>query len=481
MSGLIASASPNLSLTHILQIEKILPVERAIDLLAALLYARLNSVEIHGQITPDRVLIIAEQPTKIEILPPDRIGIDPEFSAPEIIDRTDRCDSSDVYSIGLITVYLITGIRPFQLFDSIERRWIWQDYLQQLYPIAGLNQSKFLALLDRSISIDPTARFSSIEQTLKALQDCYSSLAPPPPHWYCCQILVAEKRLTGSVNAIAISPHAPIVATGGEDKQIRLWNLETGRQLLVLTGHQKSISTLAVHPQLPHRLYSSGKDGQIKLWQLDSAVELVSINSNQHKVNALVISADGRYLITAGSDRAIKVWDAHTHTELMSSRHHQLTVNGLAVNPIVHPVQFASVSSDRRVMLWSIARDSPLAILTAHTQPVRTIAFSPDGKFLATGGDDGAIQIWDLDRRQLVDTLSGHHWTVSTLKFLPNTNILISGSWDGSLKFWRLHSWQEIDRLTVYESEVLALAVSFNGRYLVTSGRNLHPKIWRSI
>ncbi len=468
---------PDFRLTDLLQRDKILPVVRTIDLLAALLHARLHPREIHGQITPDRVLIKSEYPLKISILAPDAIGIDPEFSAPELIARQ-VSNRSDIYSIGLITIYLLTGVRPFQLFDA-EDRCCWQDYWHQFSPVSGLNYPKFMALLDRSITLEPALRFGSTRTMLTALQECYPALTPPPPKWQCRQLLTGTPGLFTAINAIAVNDS--IVATGGEDRSIRLWQLDTGKQIAVLIGHRKSICTLAIHPIRTDLLYSSGRDGMIKLWQLDRAIKLCSIDSQQAIVNHLAISHDGRLLITAGSDRTIKIWDPNTHTQLNSLRQHRLAVNAVAFNPIItHEVKFASVGRDRQVMLWDLDRSIPLAILTAHTQAVKALAFSPDGKFLATGGDDGSILIWHVDRGQLVYTLSGHHGPITTLIFQPDTNILISGSWDGNLKFWQLDLWHEIDCLTVDRSEVLALGISPNGRYLIVGSRHPTAKIWQS-
>jgi hypothetical protein len=468
---------PDCRLTDFLQQGEILPVVRTIDLLAALLYARLHTREIHGQITPDRVLIRSEYPLTIAILAPDAIGIDPEFSAPELIDRQ-VCNSSDIYSIGLITIYLLTGIRPFQLFDT-NNQCDWQDDWHQFSPVSGLNHPKFTALLDRSIALEPALRFDSARIMLTALQDCYPALTPPPPKWQCRQVLTGSPGLFTAIKAIAVNDS--IVATGGEDRSIRLWQLDTGKQIAVLTGHQKSIHTLAIHPIRTDLLYSSGRDGIIKLWQIDRAIELRSIDSQQATVNHLAISPDGQLLITAGSDRTLKIWDTNTHTQLSSFRQHRLAVNAVAFNPIiVHEVKFASVSSDRKVMLWDLDRAVPLAILSAHTQAVKALAFSPDGKFLATGGDDGSILIWNVDSGKLAYTLSGHHWPITTLTFRPGSNTLISGSWDGNLKFWQLDLWHEIDCLTVDRSEVLALGISPDGRDLITGSRHPTAKIWQS-
>jgi WD40 repeat protein len=480
ISDPIESTQQNRTLAEFLQQDRISTVEWTIDLLRALLRSRINSTEIHGQITPDRILIISEDPLYLKILPADSIGADPEFSAPEILDAK-VSQSSDIYSIGLIAIYLLTETRPFQLFDTANRCWVWQDYWQKLVPTEKVEN--IAAILDRSIDLDPISRFSSAQEMLTAIDDCYPPLLPTSASWYCQHILTGHHGLFAAIKAIAISPHLPIVATASEDKTIRLWNINTGKEIAILTGHQKSVETIAFHPHRSGLLYSGDRNGIIKLWRVIDGEELSSIDTRQSKINDLVISPDGKLLISAGSDKTIEIWylnltDDRSIDYLTTLKHHQLSVNSVAFNPVDGDVKFASVSSDRYVMLWGMESKTPLSILTAHTQAVKTLAFSPDGKLLATAGDDGFIQIWDVDNRQLTQTLSAHPWTISALSFSIDGNTLISTSWDGNIKFWRVNIWQEIEYISAHSAEILAMEICRKGQYIVTASRDRTAKIY---
>ena len=454
-----------------------------IELLMALLQAQITLPASHGQITPDRVIVITEQPLKLQILPADHLGVDPEFSAPEVL-AGNISSSSDLYSIGLIIIYVLTGIRPFQLCDPANHDWIWRDYWHSQPQISTINTAKFAAILDRAINLDPNLRFSSAAAMMTAVRDCVPNLEPTPPNWACRHTLTGHRGLFAAIKTIAISPHLPMVATGSEDTTIRLWNVDTGEEVGLLTGHQKSVETIAFHPQQSGLLFSGDRSGQIKLWQVNKLTELISINSQQSKVNCLAISPDGRSMISGGSDKTIKIWllgltDERSIDCLATLKAHQLAVNGIAFNPIESEVAFASVSSDRRAILWGMESKTPLNIFTAHTQAVKTIAFSPDGKLLATAGDDGLILIWDVDCRKLVQTLSAHRWTISALSFSADGNTLVSASWDGNIKFWQVKSGQEIDCLSTHQMEVFAMAIGENSKYIVTASRDRTAKIWQ--
>jgi WD40 repeat protein len=481
----IAATLQNSSLSQVLQSDRIFTVERTIELLVALLRLRLNSPEIHGQITPDRILISSQKPIDLQILPADRLRVDPEFSAPEIFDGK-ISPSSDLYSIGLITIYLLTGIRPFQLFDMANHCWVWQDYWQIPIQASRINYPKLAAILDQSIDLDPNLRFSSAREMMTAVRDCVPNLAPMPPNWACQHTLTGHQGLFAAIKTIAISPQLPLVATGSEDQTIRLWNINTGAEIGILTGHQKSVETIAFHPHQSGRLFSGDRSGQIKLWQVDPAEELISIDSQQDKVNCLAISPDGKLIISGGSDKTIKIWyfglsDERSIDYLATLKAHQLAVNGIAFNPIEGEVKFASVSSDRRVMLWGIESKTPLSILSNHTQSVKTLAFSPDGKFLATAGDDGLIQLWDLDNRKLARTISAHRWTISSLSFLADGVTLISASWDENVKFWNVKSGEEIDCLSTHLAEILGMEICDNRQCIVTASRDRTAKIWQRV
>jgi WD40 repeat protein len=482
MLDFIAKTLPNHSLSQSLKNGQIFTLEMTIDLLIALLRWQIHNGEIDGKVTPDRILIGSEQPIFIQILPVANACADPEFSAPEILDGKSR-SSSDLYSIGLIIIYLLTGIRPFQLFDIANHCWAWQDYWHSNLQTPKINCIKLATLLDRSINLDPNLRFNSAQEMMAAVQNCAPNLAPLPPIWTCEHILTGHQGLFAAVKTMAISPHLPIVATGSEDTTIRLWNIDTGVNSEILTGHQKSVESIAFHPRQSGLLCSGDRAGQIKLWQVDPAKELISIDSQQGKVNCLAISPDGKLIVSGGSDKTIRIWhfglsEKRSIDYLATLKAHQLAVNQIAFNPMDHDVKFASVGSDQQVILWGMENKTPLSICTAHTQAVKALAFSPNGNLLATAGDDGLIIIWNLDNYTLVKTLSAHRWTISALSFLDE-NTLASASWDGNIKFWQVDLGKEIDCLSAHSAEVLALNVCQSSRCIVTASRDRTAKIWQ--
>src|SRR5215470_17341074 len=102
----------------------------------------------------------------------------------------------------------------------------------------------------------------------------------------------------------------------------------------------------------------------------------------------------------------------------------------------------ASGSIDKTLKLWDVASHQLLATLEGHSDSVAAVAFSPDGKSLASGSVDKTLKLWDVASRQLLATLEGHSTSVRAVAFSPDGKTLASGSIDKTLKLWDVASCQ---------------------------------------
>jgi WD40 repeat protein len=437
-----------------------------------------------GWLTPECLMAIEGLGGDLELLTPNCLDVaDPEFSAPECLDAAPT-EQGLVYNIGLIAVYLLTGLRPFDLFDVANNCWVWRQYWQLLAENKDSADVEFLSLadiLDGAIHLSPSQRFASLADMLNALHKLPRSFqlqrqSPTKTTWYCTQNLVGHTGLFAAVNAISLHPQRSIAATASDDCTIRVWDLHTGETLAVLRGHDRFVTALCFHALAPQLLFSGGRDGCLKLWNWEAQQEIQSVIGHVGGVQAIAVSPTDGLLATAGADRTLKLWQWELLTLVQTKQPHRLAVNALAIAPGGR--KMASASSDRQVWLWDVDSPAPVLKIAAHTAAVRAVAFHPTGELVASAGDDGSIHMYTVATGELRNTLSGHSWPIAALEFLADGDRLVSASWDQTIKIWQVDGWLPLETLSGHQDSVTCLAVSGDGRTIGSGSKDATAKIW---
>ena len=216
---------------------------------------------------------------------------------------------------------------------------------------------------------------------------------------------------SGSVNSVAISPDGQILVSGSDDNTITIWDLSTGQELRTLTGHSDSVNSVVISPD-GQTVVSGSSDKTIKIWQLSTGQELRTLEGDG-LINSLAISPDGQILVSSshtvvrsdyfdwksytvvrGNDyntiNKIKIWQLSTGQELRTLKGDCL-INSLAISP---DGQTLVSGGDDTITIWDLSTGQELGTLTEHSDEVKSVAISPDGQTLVSGGDDGTIMIW---------------------------------------------------------------------------------------
>ncbi|MDD5058981.1 MAG: caspase family protein [Sideroxydans sp.] len=264
------------------------------------------------------------------------------------------------------------------------------------------------------------------------------------------------------VTSVAFSPDGRTLVSGSKDQTIKLWDVANGQELRSLSGHTEWVNSVSFLPD-GRTVVSGSWDNTIKLWDVASGKELRTLSGQIPSVVSVNLLGDGRTLGFRGLYEGYKFWD-------ITNGHY------LGEPPYAAPEVDKSPSSSDIIAFrqWNAAmRQNLLSLIGADES-----AQSPDGSILATCTDrnEKTIKLWNVASGQVLHTLSGHSNKAISVAFSPDGRTLASGSYDYTIKLWDVASGRELRTLSGLSYFPRSVVFSPDGRALISRNTGINEK-----
>jgi WD40 repeat protein len=286
--------------------------------------------------------------------------------------------------------------------------------------------------------------------------------------------LVIQTGHSSLVNSVAFSLDGNTLASAGGDNAIKIWDVQTGRQIRSLIGHTSYILSVTFSPD-GRLLASGGFDNTVRLWDAKMGTLLRTFEGHTGGIFSVAFARDGLTLASGGFDKTIKLWDIEQGKEVRSFVGHTDVIFSVEFSP--DKKSLASGSLDNSIKLWDLSTGL-YKTLKGHTKGVWSVSFSSDGKTLASGSPDGTIRLWDVPSGNQTKSLQARTAVLYSVVISPDGKTVASGGENNTVKLWDVATGQEVKSFEGHSSFVKSIAFSKDGQTLVSGSSDNTIRLW---
>jgi WD40 repeat protein len=414
--------------------------------------------------------------------------------------------ASDLYSLGVTCIHLLTQKGPFELYSVSEGGWVWREHVSNpVTPGLGRILDKMLEnatkrryqnagdVLDDLDLLESASAAATISITPSKSSSQLKSSVPVQAE----PLVATEPELevpSQPEPSVATEPE-PSVATEPEPKPLAIAEpasipvFQNWKCVQTLTGHSDGgldwyagVTCIALSPN-QEWIVSGSEDHTIKVWELSTGKEIHTLAGHTgFFVRSVAIRPDGDLLASAGDD-IIKLWDLKTGEEIRTLSGHSSIIQRLVFSP--DGKVLISAGNDKTIKIWNPDTGEVMRTL-GGSHLIEALSISPDGQTIASGDGDlkaklYTVKLWNFNTGEEIRTFSGHSNTIRGVAFSPDGQLLASGSCDKTIKIWQVETGELLYTLTGHSgwfAAVNSVAFSPDGKILASGSDDKTIKLW---
>jgi len=420
----------------------------------------------------------------------------PGYAAPEQYGKTQTTPRADIYSLGSILHQMLSGhdpsLSPFRYAPLPAQNPILQQLVLSMLEMDENARPASISDVKRTLR---TAREQPVQPALNAVGPLLrsSQLVPALPS---SQRYPAVLSLPGIGGPLAGGPGAPLQvhhhhygmvravawspdsanAASATDAIVRVWDTKNGKNICSYQEHRGNIRQMVWSP-LGTRIASVSEENKIRIWDAQDGKAIFTYPGISPLTRTLAWSHDGRFLAAAGGAH-IAIWDTDQSMIVEKLSRSRADFTSLSWAP---DGKSLAVTSDNRVLVWKLDAPKRLKVRMYHyTTRVNVVAWSPNGIYLASGGNDHAIHVWDITNERLVGAYRYHLQSVTTLSWAPDSRRIVSGGFSEYINIWDAITGWHITSYYAHAGMAMALAWSPNGQAILSGGSDRRVCVWRA-
>jgi dipeptidyl aminopeptidase/acylaminoacyl peptidase len=372
------------------------------------------------------------------------------FLAAEVVANGElpgRLTAAEARGTRILPVVLTTG--PFK--GTLLSRF--QAINDPARPLGGLSQH------------EQDLEWERVAATVLEVLDAPGSSSTPQPGTL---LLTCQGARQAILHGVAWSPDGTRLASAGQDGAVRVWDAESGRELLVYQGSTDRLRGVAWSPD-GARLASASQDGAVRVWDAESGRELVACAGHNGPAYAVAWSPDGALLASTGDNRKVRVWDAASGQQILACVGHRRQTLGVAWSP--DGARLASTGVDRTVRVWEATSGQQILACQGHADEAWGVAWSPDGTRLASASLDKTVRVWDAESLRELVVCQWKEYGMAGVAWSPDGLRLASTCKSGVVRVWEAASGRELLVCQGQEGDVWSVAWAPDGTRLASAGQ----------